>query len=205
VTFTAVAEPADERCALRSSFSVERFLANNARRGTQACGNALTVSQAKIEDAVMGMLRKELFYPAAATYFESEFRQAFAEFTVDADRAKKAAHVRKQIATQERKVESLIDYLSRGPTARTEAALREAEACLGDLQRELRDLERDQQALAAPPRAAIQDGLERLERTLETDHKAGQTWLKNLVGELTLTPVETPCEPGKGESRSTRG
>jgi hypothetical protein len=60
-------------------------------------------------------------------------------------------------------------------------------------------------ALAAPPRAAIQDGLERLERTLETDHKAGQTWLKDLVGELTLTPVEMPCEPGKGESRSTRG
>ena len=54
-----------------------------------------------------------------------------------------------------------------------------------------------------PPGAAIEDGLDRLARTLETNPPEGQATLKALLGQLTLTPMEKKPDAGKGESRST--
>ena len=67
------------------------------RRGSSTCTNALTISQEKIETAVVEELKRKILSPGNITFYESQFRQAFAAARKDHDVAPQAKEVERQL------------------------------------------------------------------------------------------------------------
>jgi hypothetical protein len=92
------------------------------RRGSSTCSNTLTVSQKKIETAVVEELKKKLFTPENLAFYETRFRQAFADARKDQGLDAHAKDVERQLGEAKKAVENLVGYLKARATPRPSPA-----------------------------------------------------------------------------------
>ena len=159
------------------------------RRGSSTCSNKLTVSQEKIETAVIEELKKKLFTPENLAFYEDQFRQAFADARKEQGLDAHANDVERQLGDAKKAVENLLGYLkNQGHSEAVARELTQAETRVRTLEAELAALMPNGRLVFSPPKKAIRDGLLRLQETLYADPVAAREMLKAVVGELTLTP-----------------
>ena len=174
------------------------------RRGTSTCTNTLTVSQEKIESAVIRELQKRLFTPKHVDFYVSQFRKAFAEARQDRNLVSRAKELEVQLAANRTAIENLVGYLKTGGASEEVAReLPKAEARQRELEAERAGLSGKGPWVAPPPTSAIRHGLMRFQATLYLDPKRAQELLKAIVGELKLTPV-MPAATAEGQKEESR-
>ncbi|WP_198137463.1 recombinase zinc beta ribbon domain-containing protein [Anaeromyxobacter sp. K] len=110
------------------------------RRGSSTCTNTTTISQEKIETAVIDELKKKILSPENVTFYESQFRQAFSEAR-DQDLAPQAKEIERQLGEAKKAVENLVAYLkTQGHSEAVARELTQAEARVRELEAELAGL-----------------------------------------------------------------
>lgn len=159
------------------------------RRGSSTCTNTLTISQEKIETAVVGEVRKKLLSPENIAFYEAQFRKAFDKARKDSGADARANDVERKLADTRKAIENLLAFLkTNGGSDSVARELAQAEATERELTAELAGLTSEGRAVFPPPAKAIRDGLMRLQGTLYADPVAARELLKTIVGELKLTP-----------------
>ncbi len=159
------------------------------RRGSSTCTNTLTISQEKIEAAVVGEVRKKLLSPENIAFYEAQFRKAFDKARKDSGADARAKEIERQLADTRKAIENLLAFLkTNGGSESVARELAQAEARERELTAELAGLTSEGRTVFPPPAKAIRDGLMRLQGTLYADSVAARELLKTIVGELKLTP-----------------
>ena len=165
------------------------------RRGSSTCSNTLTISQEKIETAVIEELKKTLFTPENVAFYEAQFRRAFQDAR---EEARVDAHIKdleRQLGEAKKAVENLLGYLkAHGHSDAVARDLTQAEARVRGLEGDLASASPSGRFVFSPPARAIRDSLMRLQATLYADPVAAREMLKAVLGELTLTPKPVDAE-----------
>ena len=174
------------------------------RRGTSTCTNVTTISQSKIETAVVRELQKKLFTPKNVDFYMSQFRKAFEAARQDKGFATRTKVLEDDLAKNRTAIENLLAFLkSGGVSEEVSRELPKAEARQRELEADLAAMAGKWRRVDPPPTSAIRDGLLRLQATLYLDPKAAQVLLKAVVGELKLTP-RMPGEAAGAQKEESR-
>jgi DNA invertase Pin-like site-specific DNA recombinase len=165
------------------------------RRGSSTCTNTLTISQGKIESAVVDEVKKKLLSPDNIAFYEAQFRKVFDKARKDSGADARAKEIERQIVDTRKAIKNLLSFLkTNGGSESVARELAEAEAKERELTAELASLASEGRTIFPPPGKAIRDGLLRLQGTLYADPVAARELLKTLIGELKLTPRLPPVD-----------
>ena len=164
----------------------------NAKRKT--CTNKLTVRKKRIEELLLGNLKKEFLTAENLNYVydnvEKEIARTMGQVPEEL-KLKKHQHEKVQAELQ-----NLLNFVKAGNFSKTVSeALTDAENRSEKLKSEMQGLEFQRtNTFKAPPREWIKYKLEKLHETLTRNTEAAALSLKSLLGTIELEPVLGSCE-----------
>lgn len=160
--------------------------AAHAARGDAICANALTVSEKKLNAAILGALRDVLLEPGLLRRFVDRFNERLA--AARAKPGEELAQVDRGIQQREAAIRNLTDALVRmGWSEALQDRLREEEHYLEDLRRRRAELAPPSPDSKRPSGAQVEGYVRDLLGTLEADTERGRELLRRHLGSVTLT------------------
>ena len=159
----------------------------NRSRGDSICGNARTISERKVTQAVVGALNTELTTPDLMERFQASFTKAFKHVNGGtADRELKA--LEKELASAEMRVKNVTGALAKiGFSEALAVQLAEEEKRSGEIKARLTETGGRAPKVIPHPRR-IESYVRNLLAVLETDKDAARALLGRHMPPLILTP-----------------
>jgi len=166
---------------------VQMGCAAHASRGNAICSNALTVSERKLNAAILGALRDELLVPGLLRRFVERVNERVASNRAKPDQ--EVARLDRGIQEAERGIRNLTDSLVQiGFSEAVRERLQEEERRLVDLRSARMSLARPAPTAKPPSGAQVEGYVRDLLGTLEADPERGRDLLRRHLGTVTLTP-----------------
>ncbi len=160
--------------------------AAHASRGDAVCSNGLTVSERKLNEAVVGALRDVLLAPGLLRRFVERFNERVTD--ARSRPSDELARVESSLHQAEAAVRNLTDALARmGWSDAIQARLQDEERRLADL-RATRAAMAGRAEVKPPDPGLVEDYVRGLLDTLEADPERGRELLRHHVGTVCLTP-----------------
>lgn len=160
-----------------------------ASRGDSICANALTVSEKKLNAAILGALRDTLLEPGLLRRFVERFNARLA--SAGSKTTGGAEQLDKAIRLAEAAVLNLTDAVAKmGFSEALRERLADEEARLTDLRRARASVVKAPSGSKLPAPAQVEGYVRDVLGTLEADTARGRELLRRHLGTVTLTPRE---------------